>query len=356
MGVDPASGRLCFRLGSREVGITTDGFDEARKAQDERAKAEELRLLYVAATRARDALVLPVFPSKKTGFLATLLGAFPRLGERDATLGPGDGGPVRAVDEELVPVAGNPPVFRIAAAALEAALETTAAPPVDDPDALRLSRNLAARTHARAVAPVTTLVHLDSDYVGPKTSYGGDAAKAIGTSVHRALEVMDLDDPDGVSRAAMAEARAKGLPGPLVERAGVLARAALDLPSLQRARRSPRVLREWPFALRGDAWILEGVLDLAWVEDGALVILDYKTDAVATPAEIVLAAAHHTPQLLAYAWALGKVLKLPVKEVVLAFVAAKTEHCVPVTADDLAAAGRAIESGFLRLAADAGPR
>ena len=368
---DPRTGRLAFRLGSKEVGLTTEGFDDAKTAHEERTKAEDLRLLYVAATRARDALVLPLFASRRGrgGFYGALTAAFQDLLDpAKPSLPAGEGGPAHAVDDELVPIAGVPPVFRVPASDLEAALDATpeasgarAADGGDtdpDPDARAHEARIVARRHPRAVAPVTRLVHPDDGSPGRRSqeahTWTAAEAAALGTSVHRALEIMDLDDADGAARAASAEARAAGLSSALAERASALARAALALPALDRARRSPRRLREWPFALRGDGaspWIVEGVVDLAWVEDGGLVVLDYKTDAVTTGAEIDAAAAHHRPQLLAYAWALGRVTNLPVHEIVLAFLAPAREILHRVTPADLTAAQRAIESGFTSLAA-----
>ena len=60
--------------------------------------------------------------------------------------------------------------------------------------------------------------------------------------------------------------------------------------------------------------ILQGAVDLAFVEDGALVIVDYKTDRVKRPQELVTR--YHT-QLELYRDALEQCLGLPVKECII---------------------------------------
>lgn len=57
--------------------------------------------------------------------------------------------------------------------------------------------------------------------------------------------------------------------------------------------------------------ILQGAVDLAFVEDGALVIVDYKTDRVKDPAELI---ERYAPQLMLYKDAMEACTGLPVKE------------------------------------------
>ena len=76
---------------------------------------------------------------------------------------------------------------------------------------------------------------------------------------------------------------------------------------MQRARAATRVWRELPLWFPEGAELLEGVIDLVFEEDGALVIVDYKTDGIA--AEQALAqAAHHAPQLQLYGRGLAQAL------------------------------------------------
>ena len=90
-------------------------------------------------------------------------------------------------------------------------------------------------------------------------------------------------------------------------------------------------LREFRFSLlldadrlypgaAGEQLLLQGVVDCCLEEDGELVIIDYKTDAVRTEEEIAARAALYRGQLMAYAEALSRIFQKPVKEGVLFFL------------------------------------
>ena len=67
----------------------------------------------------------------------------------------------------------------------------------------------------------------------------------------------------------------------------------------------------------GEQVMLQGVVDCFWEEDGGLVIVDFKTDRVyGDPAR---KAADYTPQLEAYAQALSRIFEKPVREEYLYF-------------------------------------
>ncbi len=80
----------------------------------------------------------------------------------------------------------------------------------------------------------------------------------------------------------------------------------------QRMLRSPRVQREWAFNLVMDqrGTILQGVIDCAFLEDGAWVLVDYKTDRIADEEAFIQ---RYRGQLEWYAKALEKITGLPVK-------------------------------------------
>ena len=90
-------------------------------------------------------------------------------------------------------------------------------------------------------------------------------------------------------------------------------------------------LREFRFSLlldagklypgaQGEELLLQGVVDCCIEEEGQLVIIDYKTDNVRTEAEIAERAGLYRGQLLAYAEALSRIFKKPVKEGLLFFL------------------------------------
>ncbi len=99
-------------------------------------------------------------------------------------------------------------------------------------------------------------------------------------------------------------------------------------PLYARIARSPRCLREYHFTCRrhasvidpslptdtGEFLVIQGIADCLFEEDGKLVIVDYKTDRVNTLGEL---AERYRPQLEIYREAIGKALELPVNECLL---------------------------------------
>lgn len=78
---------------------------------------------------------------------------------------------------------------------------------------------------------------------------------------------------------------------------------------------STRVEREWAFNwlwrdASGREALVQGVIDCCFIEDGAWVLLDYKTDG----GEAAEAIARHRPQVELYAQALSQITGLPVRE------------------------------------------
>lgn len=104
------------------------------------------------------------------------------------------------------------------------------------------------------------------------------------------------------------------------------ARAFIDSPLITRCLSAEAVYKEYRFNVRipaqsvkpeideqfrDETVILQGAVDLAFVEDGALVIVDYKTDRVKEPGML---AELYAKQLVLYKEALQACLGLPVKE------------------------------------------
>ncbi len=89
---------------------------------------------------------------------------------------------------------------------------------------------------------------------------------------------------------------------------------------MQRARRAVRLWRELPLFFPEEADLLEGIVDLVFEEEGSLVVVDYKTDAI-EPAQAVDQAASHAPQLQLYGRGLAQALGRPVKERLVLFTA-----------------------------------
>lgn len=155
-----------------------------------------------------------------------------------------------------------------------------------------------------------------------------------GTAIHLVMEHLDFacDGSEATVREQIDALTEKRLLTPEQAEAAdarVIARF-LQSDAAARIRASGRVEREYRFSIlasardydeRADASdqvLLQGVVDCFFEEDGALVVLDFKTDRI-TPDETAERSAYYKPQLDAYAAALSRILQMPVKEKLLYF-------------------------------------
>jgi len=125
----------------------------------------------------------------------------------------------------------------------------------------------------------------------------------FGTLVHTILRDAALD-ADRVEVAALAQVHGRllGAISEEVEAATEAAARALVHPLLIQARRAPRLHRELPIILKLDAnRVLEGVIDLAFEAEGCWHIVDFKTDA-----DIAANRVHYERQLHWYSLALSR--------------------------------------------------
>jgi len=102
----------------------------------------------------------------------------------------------------------------------------------------------------------------------------------FGTLVHAVLATVSLDAPADVTQAA-AEMQGRMLLSTTEEirAASAVASAVLAHELMARARRAAWLRRETPVTwLQDDGTMIEGVLDLAFEEDGVTMVVDFKTD------------------------------------------------------------------------------
>ena len=291
-------------VGFRE-GCQPPGWDVLSAREKVRAGAEARRLLYVACTRARDLLVVPSPPkdARVGAFWKDLIAQLPARSDAD----------VRVVD------AGDPPTISHdeRGADLRELSEAGGGDAAGEQWDARRGELLEAAGHRPFVpAPVTRAALRQAPAaVAVAAATGG---RDFGSLVHRILEWVPLAEPERVRGMAEALAPSFGLDGSAAARAATAAERALALPVMERARLATRVWRELPLWFPEGAELLEGVIDLVFEEDGALVLVDYKTDGIA--AEQALAqAAHHAPQLQLYGRGLAQALGMPVRERLVLF-------------------------------------
>lgn len=159
------------------------------------------------------------------------------------------------------------------------------------------------------------------------------SATQRGTAIHLAMEQLRFEcctDAEAISKELarlteedrMRQEQAKAVP---IEKILRFFTSALG----QRVLRCEKVEREFKFALlddgglynevlAGEEVMLQGVADLCLLEPDGLVIIDFKSDRI-KPGEEPERAKHYAGQLEAYSRALGKIFELPVKERFLYF-------------------------------------
>jgi ATP-dependent exoDNAse (exonuclease V) beta subunit len=139
----------------------------------------------------------------------------------------------------------------------------------------------------------------------------------FGTLVHSVLATVPLDgDIDAVKRLTEAQARTLGATADEVESAGEVVEAVLAHPLLERAREAAKAghcRREVPIAWREkDGGLVEGVIDLAFKEDGRWALVDFKTEE-----ELRSTEAAYRRQLGLYAAAVASACESPVSSFLL---------------------------------------
>jgi ATP-dependent exoDNAse (exonuclease V) beta subunit len=138
--------------------------------------------------------------------------------------------------------------------------------------------------------------------------------KRFGTLVHAVLRDIPLDANRATIRQwAQLNARIVGAPPEEVESACSRVEAALAHPLLDRARAADRKHREYPVMLSVNGGrLMEGIIDLAFVENNAWVIVDFKTDT-----DITSRGDQYQRQLQWYASALNRLTGLPARAYLL---------------------------------------
>jgi ATP-dependent exoDNAse (exonuclease V) beta subunit len=139
--------------------------------------------------------------------------------------------------------------------------------------------------------------------------------KRFGALVHNTLRDVPLDaSREQIAGVVQLQARLLAAPREEAEAAMTAVRNVLLHPVVERARGAARCHREYPVtAHTGEKQLLEGVIDLAFEEKGRWVVVDFKTDL-----EVETMAARYRAQLAWYATALERITGMPVQACLLA--------------------------------------
>jgi ATP-dependent exoDNAse (exonuclease V) beta subunit len=330
--VDAERGLCALRLGGWQPWDLLDHEDD-ELARD---RAEGVRIAYVAATRARDLLVVPAigddpfqagWDGASDGWVAPVHAAVYPPAERRRAAQPAPGCPAFGEDSVLerrdseTPGADNVRPGRHAFGDYDVAWWDPRRLTLDvqrvyglrredlivdpgretvDADRKRYDDWLAARQAAQAaggrpslrvrIATEWARARQDGDEARDVELVDGSAGAArpggarFGTLVHAALATVALDAmPPEIADSVGLQARILGAPAEEAAAATAVVAAALAHPLMARAReawRAGRCRRETPLAIREpDGSLVEGVLDLAFEDADGWTVVDFKTDA-----------------------------------------------------------------------------
>jgi len=344
---------LHFRVGANSPGraghFTTPRYDEILEKEKEHVLAERLRMLYVAATRARDHLLIPCVAGREAADPDQLLGALVHALPEDPAL-------VEVVDASafVPPVVPEEVPGKASEAEVDAAVaerETWASEHEELLVRARGERDIeTASSRERAQGPLASEVST----FGAALMLGEGPPIPVGDAVHMVMERVTLP----AARDLEAIAEDVCLEGDIAHELDdviAMCRACLESGSVQRALAGGSYWREVPFVLSRDGSsngsaaragarvndaranaghaadpftgpLVNGRVDMVHREGEELVVIDYKTDRDVTKENAEdHAREKHSGQAEVYAQALAAATGLRVREVVFVYCKAGVE-------------------------------
>lgn len=285
----------------------TAGFDQMDTERKKREEAEEIRLLYVATTRAKERLVIPWFAAK--GGRLDLL--------------------ARGFKPEAGPLVEAPDLESLTAPEVRTEKTETKHGSVNELiGRRRVWVESRAKLLARAAKPLPRLSpsKLAGEAEPREDEPGGmerERAMDFGVVVHEALEAFDLKAAVAQQCRQIEQTIAQtGLRDEDKRRAVEMVSRTLGSEWLARTRRATEVYRELPFTQVMDEGLMEGKIDLLFCEDGEWTLVDYKTDARVDVEK-------YAEQLRAYEVALKQVAGIALARKMLFYLATGTVKQVP---------------------------
>lgn len=347
----------------RILGCSPWELQENGELELSRDRAEGIRLAYVAATRARDLLVVPavgtrawdngwvsplndaLYPETQRYHLATVAPGCPAFGPTtvleyaqkfdgvvDEAIRPGQHKPRRGKHDVVwwdpktlrLGVEGNFGLRREQILSPDDEGKDYATQGLERYHAWREQRQDALDRGKRPELEVMT----PSEAQQPPPDFSAEisvesterpstrpSGTRFGTLVHTVLRDVPFDAGAGaVERLCQLHGRMLDAPDDEVEAAASSVASALAHPLMRRAAEAPRTTRETPFVLKLNAGlVLEGTLDFAFRDaDGRWTVVDFKTDVDITPQE-----EKYRRQVAWYTYALQQLTGEPAQGVLL---------------------------------------
>jgi ATP-dependent helicase/nuclease subunit A len=275
-------GTFEMRIGS----FQTDGYASALEQEKAKMEAEDRRLFYVAATRARDYLVVPIFWGKRgRGFLSLLEENLPAFESME---------PWSVIDGQLIAGRGcfnlrlaEKPPLRLD---LKESEKEEGIPWErrlrwkESLDTVKKKASLGLPLLAPSSADPSFLdlpSHRLDEWIEPVLSRGKgeEEGPSFGLAFHGVMERVDLSRGGNLKELCRIQTFEYSIPG-AGEKLEAMVRRCLGHPLMDRVKRAKRSFREVPFSVSLDGSLVEGKIDLLFEEESGWVIVDYKTDEV----------------------------------------------------------------------------
>jgi len=312
---DRVQSQLHVACGPKGV-FTTPGYAAAIETEKQLNKAEQVRLVYVAATRAKDHLVISLCRAKDTTSEASK-----REGQHLAES--------LAASTLVMHLQGGPGPEALRAAPLP--WTEMAAQATPDENAWATRRTALLKDYGGLnLTTATGLAHSSDEEPAAAPSASevaalrrGRGGTSLGRAVHAVLQVINLGTLDQLDQLSRAQAAAEGIPERASEVA-TLVRAAAESPAVRRAVASGAYWREIPIGMTLGDQVLEGYIDMVFEAGDGLEIVDYKTDGI-QPDEIPARMRQYEVQGAAYCHAIELVTARPVRRVTFVFAAVGLE-------------------------------
>ena len=266
---DYAAGRAGVHAGRRGGNreFVLGGYGDLRASELAHDQAEMDRLLYVAATRGRDHLVVSLYHTKRQKSSCAQ-----RLIANGA--------------QEHAPELAAP---RAVTAIVRSRLSGLTVELPDGIDRERLAAGRAALVTAATTRHYTSATAM-RDQKNEKTDASepwsrGRAGTRLGRAVHAAIQSLPLDPDEGTIEAfCRAQAVAEAIPHLEDEVRRLVTWVVRESDAWKRAAAATRAIREAPFVVRQDGAVLEGFVDLLIETEDGIELIDWKTDHVAPDA------------------------------------------------------------------------
>ena len=321
------------------IRVPTPGYEAAKGKESTAAAAEDVRLAYVACTRAKDHLLVSLFRRRAKNdttraarleeFCADRLDLFQKLDWE--TLVEAAGGYTPQAREERAAPDGDFAALRAQwEAQRESAIEKASRPQAQAVTAIAQQR---VKGQPRSVPA-------EGDGTSEKAEAGegeipyrrGRGGTNLGRAVHAVLQSIDLLTGEGLEDICRAQAEAEGI-GDAAKDVLELSRNALATETVKRLiesvkQRSTNYFREVFVSTKLGDRLMEGFIDLLIDTPEGIIIVDYKTDNLTTK-QVQELGPEYEVQLGLYAWAVGETTGRPVREATLLFLRPQEERRFP---------------------------